>query len=129
MNISLGKPEFTKIPNVEYKVILGDEVRMECAAEGHPSPRIEWLREGYDRVLSYEETLVVNSADFSSAGVYICRAVVNNMYLAESRARVTVFGVFKRRKILNSAIRKSSYWSIFRSKKIEYKTVLFQILK
>ncbi|XP_075264218.1 uncharacterized protein LOC142356131 isoform X2 [Convolutriloba macropyga] len=88
----IRKPEFTKIPNVEYKVILGDEVRMECAAEGHPSPRIEWLREGYDRVLSYEETLVVNSADFSSAGVYICRAVVNNMYLAESRARVTVFG-------------------------------------
>ncbi|XP_063713003.1 kin of IRRE-like protein 3 isoform X4 [Symsagittifera roscoffensis] len=88
----IRKPEFTKIPNEEYKVIMGDQVKLECEADGHPEPRIEWLREGYDRVLSYGPTLILDNAGFSSSGVYICRAVVTNMYIAETTAKVTVFG-------------------------------------
>ena len=86
------KPEFTKIPSETYKVKLGDEIRMRCEAQGYPPPRIEWQREGYDRVLSYDNTLLIDKADYSSTGVYICRAVVNNMYIVESRAQVNVFG-------------------------------------
>ncbi|CAJ0583049.1 unnamed protein product, partial [Mesorhabditis spiculigera] len=78
----LVKPRFKKSDNL-IRVIDGENARLECKAEGQPTPTIKWLRGG--RPLDVEEmdnlilsprgeTMMIVKARRSDAGSYSCVA-------------------------------------------------------
>uniref|UniRef100_A0A3B5QUX3 Neural cell adhesion molecule L1 n=1 Tax=Xiphophorus maculatus TaxID=8083 RepID=A0A3B5QUX3_XIPMA len=60
----------------------GEMVRLDCAAEGTPSPTISWTRNGEEisgtdsrhTVIEKNASLILNTVDFEDTAVYQCRA-------------------------------------------------------
>ncbi|XP_043982790.1 neural cell adhesion molecule L1-like isoform X4 [Gambusia affinis] len=60
----------------------GETVRLDCAAEGTPSPTISWTRNGEEisgtdsrhTVIAKNASLILNTVDFEDTAVYQCRA-------------------------------------------------------
>lgn len=79
----LTVPPVLSVPHLEYTVVLGQPVSLECTAVGQPKPDVTWHRErrpvveGAHLRLFSNGTLHVTSTQRSDAGIYTCSARSN----------------------------------------------------
>ncbi|XP_012722031.2 neural cell adhesion molecule L1.2 isoform X2 [Fundulus heteroclitus] len=74
-------PYWTEIPQ-SLIYAPGDSVRLDCAAEGTPSPTISWTKNGDEisgtdsrhAVIAENASLILNHVNFGDTAVYQCRA-------------------------------------------------------
>lgn len=68
------------VPRVEYTVVLGQPVSLECVADGQPQPEVTWHKErrpvvdGTHIRIFANGTLAIISTQRSDAGLYTCTA-------------------------------------------------------
>ncbi|XP_075903122.1 hemicentin-1 [Nelusetta ayraudi] len=76
----LQVPPVLNVPRVEYTVVLGQPVSLECEADGQPQPEVTWHKERRPVVSSAHTrafangTLAIASTQRSDAGLYTCTA-------------------------------------------------------
>ncbi|XP_034948545.1 leucine-rich repeats and immunoglobulin-like domains protein 3 [Chelonus insularis] len=76
-------PSFLKTPH-DIKVMSGSTARLECSAEGHPSPQIAWQKDGGNdfpaarerrmHMMPTDPVLFIIDAKSADSGVYSCTA-------------------------------------------------------
>lgn len=75
---SMIEPRFTWTPQPHLEVIRGQNLTLECAAEGWPVPRLSWKRYGgvlpEGRSTTKWGNLLISGVHKSDEGTYICRA-------------------------------------------------------
>ncbi|XP_028040413.1 irregular chiasm C-roughest protein-like [Bombyx mandarina] len=71
----------------------GSTVTLDCAVEGHPTPKIMWLRYDRDRFIRVGKTQTLNvTVTHQTAGHYWCRGVVEGRPEVEAPAVVYIKG-------------------------------------
>ncbi|XP_029295180.1 LOW QUALITY PROTEIN: hemicentin-1 [Cottoperca gobio] len=76
----LQVPPVLSVPRVEYTVVLGQPVSLECVADGQPQPEVAWHKErrpvvdGAHIHIFANGTLAIISTQRSDAGLYTCTA-------------------------------------------------------
>ncbi|XP_011067532.1 PREDICTED: leucine-rich repeats and immunoglobulin-like domains protein 3 isoform X2 [Acromyrmex echinatior] len=76
-------PSFSKIPR-DIRVIAGSTARLECSAEGQPSPQIAWQKDGGNdfpaarerrmHMMPTDDVLFIINVKMADSGVYSCTA-------------------------------------------------------
>ncbi|XP_017796550.1 PREDICTED: leucine-rich repeats and immunoglobulin-like domains protein 3 isoform X3 [Habropoda laboriosa] len=76
-------PSFSKIPH-DIRVIAGSTARLECSAEGQPSPQIAWQKDGGNdfpaarerrmHMMPTDDVLFIVDVKTADSGVYSCTA-------------------------------------------------------
>ncbi|KYN02610.1 Leucine-rich repeats and immunoglobulin-like domains protein 3 [Cyphomyrmex costatus] len=76
-------PSFSKIPR-DIRVIAGTTARLECSAEGQPSPQIAWQKDGGNdfpaarerrmHMMPTDDVLFIINVKMADSGVYSCTA-------------------------------------------------------
>ncbi|XP_076237495.1 uncharacterized protein LOC143181133 [Calliopsis andreniformis] len=76
-------PSFSKIPH-DIRVTAGSTARLECSAEGHPSPQIAWQKDGGNdfpaarerrmHMMPTDDVLFIVDVKTADSGVYSCTA-------------------------------------------------------
>ncbi|XP_011308382.1 leucine-rich repeats and immunoglobulin-like domains protein 3 [Fopius arisanus] len=76
-------PSFLKIPH-DIKVTAGSTARLECSAEGHPSPQIAWQKDGGNdfpaarerrmHMMPTDPVLFIVDVKIADGGIYSCTA-------------------------------------------------------
>ncbi|KAI4499510.1 hypothetical protein M0802_005406 [Mischocyttarus mexicanus] len=76
-------PSFSKIPR-DIRVTAGSTVRLECSAEGQPSPQIAWQKDGGNdfpaarerrmHMMPTDDVLFIVDVKMADTGVYSCTA-------------------------------------------------------
>lgn len=76
--------------------IIQSKVVLECIANGHPTPRVTWLKDGSPVPLGSEgysilgeSNLVIHPVSVSHAGTYTCRAAATTRF-EEATAKLVV---------------------------------------
>lgn len=93
-------PSFLKTP-MDLTIRTGTMARLECAAEGHPSPQIAWQKDGgtdfpaaRERrmlVMPDDDTFFITNVKTEDMGVYSCTAQ-NAAGSLSANATLTVLG-------------------------------------
>lgn len=93
-------PSFSKIPH-DIRVTAGDTARLECSAEGQPSPQIAWQKDGGNdfpaarerrmHMMPTDPVLFIVDVKTADGGVYSCTAQ-NLAGLIVANASLTVLG-------------------------------------
>ncbi|XP_068971949.1 leucine-rich repeats and immunoglobulin-like domains protein 3 [Bombus flavifrons] len=76
-------PSFSKIPH-DIRVIAGSTARLECSADGHPSPQIAWQKDGGNdfpaarerrmHMMPTDDVLFIVDVKTADSGIYSCTA-------------------------------------------------------
>lgn len=76
-------PSFSKIPH-DIRVTAGSTARLECSAEGHPSPQIAWQKDGGNdfpaarerrmHMMPTDPVLFIVNVQAADSGIYSCTA-------------------------------------------------------
>ncbi|XP_077509167.1 basement membrane-specific heparan sulfate proteoglycan core protein-like isoform X46 [Amblyomma americanum] len=94
-----GSPFVRILQQNPYTVRVGDQIRLDCIAEGDPKPTVTWERLGQP-ITTYSNTeelhggtttLFIRRVAPSDSGIYICRAA-NHGGVSEGRIEVAVDG-------------------------------------
>ncbi|XP_064471684.1 kin of IRRE-like protein 1 isoform X2 [Ornithodoros turicata] len=87
LNVRYG-PEIVEQPPSQVKADFGEQVQLDCKAEGKPPPSYCWtrIRSGRLESLAAERSLVLDPVLYSDAGSYQCTAT-NHLGWKEERAR------------------------------------------
>lgn len=95
-------PSFSKIPH-DIRVIAGSTARLECSAEGQPSPQIAWQKDGGNdfpaarerrmHMMPTDDVLFIVDVKTADSGVYSCTAQ-NLAGLIVANATLTILGKF-----------------------------------
>lgn len=93
-------PTFSKIPH-DIRVHAGSTARLECSAEGHPSPQIAWQKNDGDdfpaarerrmHMMPTDDVLFIINVKMADSGIYSCTAQ-NMAGLIIANATLTVLG-------------------------------------
>lgn len=93
-------PSFAKTPG-DLTVRVGATARLECAAEGHPTPQMAWQKDGGTdfpaarerrmHVMPDDDVFFITDVKPEDAGVYSCTAR-NSAGTASANATLTVLG-------------------------------------
>lgn len=93
-------PSFSKIPH-DIRVTAGSTARLECSAEGHPSPQIAWQKDGGNdfpaarerrmHMMPTDDVLFIVDVKTADSGVYSCTAQ-NLAGLIVANATLTILG-------------------------------------
>ncbi|XP_075744881.1 terribly reduced optic lobes isoform X22 [Rhipicephalus microplus] len=94
-----GSPFVRILQQNPYAVRVGDQIRLDCIAEGDPRPTVTWERIGqpittYSNIEELQggtTTLFIRRVAPSDSGIYVCKAA-NHGGLSEERIEVTVEG-------------------------------------
>lgn len=93
-------PPVLNVPRLEYTVVLGQPVSLECEADGQPQPEVTWHKErrpvadsAHIRTFA-NGTLAIASTQRSDAGLYTCTAK-NLAGRASHDIRLVIQGEFK----------------------------------
>ncbi|KAL1421369.1 hypothetical protein MTO96_000452 [Rhipicephalus appendiculatus] len=94
-----GSPFVRILQQNPYAVRVGDQIRLDCIAEGDPKPTVTWERIGqpittYSNIEELQggtTTLFIRRVAPSDSGIYVCKAA-NHGGLSEERIEVTVEG-------------------------------------
>lgn len=96
MNLFAGRPMFVVEPQ-NTTVSHGENVLLDCIAQGEPEPSMRWQKEGF-RVLPVgrvailpNNTLKIVAAQLTDSGAYMCLAE-NQMGRAVMTIHLTVMG-------------------------------------
>lgn len=57
----------------DYKIISGAKLKLVCIADGVPKPTMKWKKDGVE-LLNTHHSLVVDTTDIRSNGMYVCAA-------------------------------------------------------
>lgn len=75
------RPSLLTPSGVKSEVVLvkGEDLNLECIAEGFPTPQVEWVKTGHTlpekaKVENHGKLLVVSSAEQEDSGKYTCKA-------------------------------------------------------
>lgn len=89
-----SQPRFSWTPESHVDVVRGQNLTIECVAEGWPVPKVTWKRYGGELPEGRHEVvwgnLVINNVEKLDEGTYICRAEVNGSQRQENVAFVDV---------------------------------------
>ncbi|XP_054000229.1 leucine-rich repeats and immunoglobulin-like domains protein 3 [Hylaeus anthracinus] len=76
-------PSFSKIPH-DIRVTAGSTARLECSADGHPSPQIAWQKDGGNdfpaarerrmHMMPTDDVLFIVDVKTADSGIYSCTA-------------------------------------------------------
>lgn len=93
-------PSFSKIPH-DIRVIAGSTARLECSADGHPSPQIAWQKDGGNdfpaarerrmHMMPTDDVLFIVDVKTADSGIYSCTAQ-NLAGLIVANATLTILG-------------------------------------
>lgn len=93
-------PSFSKIPH-DIRVNAGSTARLECSAEGQPSPQIAWQKDGGNdfpaarerrmHMMPTDDVLFIINVKMADSGVYSCTAQ-NLAGLIVANATLTILG-------------------------------------
>ena len=99
--VSTVFPTFTKTPS-DIRVKVGNTARLECHAEGSPTPEIAWKKDGGDNfpaaherrmhVMSNDDVFFIVNVKAADMGVYSCTAK-NDAGVIIANATLTVLGM------------------------------------
>lgn len=97
-------PSFSKIPR-DIRVTAGSTARLECSAEGQPTPQIAWQKDGGNdfpaarerrmHMMPTDDVLFIVDVKMADSGVYSCTAQ-NLAGLIVANATLTILGEFHR---------------------------------
>lgn len=98
--LSIVYPSFSKIPH-DIRVNAGSTARLECSAEGQPSPQIAWQKDGGNdfpaarerrmHMMPTDDVLFIINVKMADSGVYSCTAQ-NLAGLIVANATLTILG-------------------------------------
>lgn len=93
-------PSFVKIPR-DITIRTGTKARLECAAEGHPTPQVAWQKDGGTdfpaarerrmRVMPDDDVFFIMDVKPEDMGVYSCTAK-NTAGMISANVTLTVLG-------------------------------------
>ncbi|XP_075540322.1 terribly reduced optic lobes isoform X26 [Dermacentor variabilis] len=94
-----GTPFVRILQQNPYAVRVGDQIRLDCIAEGDPKPAVTWERIGQpittysnvDELQGGTTTLFIRRVAPSDSGIYVCKAT-NHGGASEERIEVSVEG-------------------------------------
>ncbi|XP_012221587.2 leucine-rich repeats and immunoglobulin-like domains protein 3 [Linepithema humile] len=94
-------PTFSKIPH-DIRVHAGSTARLECSADGHPSPQIAWQKDGGNdfpaarerrmHMMPTDDVLFIINVKMADSGIYSCTAQ-NMAGLIIANATLTVLEI------------------------------------
>ena len=78
----------------DVTVKQGEDVTLECEADGNPTPAYAWFKNGVedDKVLLSQSTSLSITLSSATVGSYTCRVTVRGYKEIRAEARVLMFG-------------------------------------
>ncbi|KAM7006653.1 neural cell adhesion molecule L1-like protein isoform 3-T3 [Tautogolabrus adspersus] len=63
----------------EVQLVKGEDLKLECIAEGFPTPQVEWVKMGYQlpikaKLENHGKLLIVQRVELEDSGKYMCKA-------------------------------------------------------